>query len=251
MKLPAAVSLAIHTSLVLVFLIGARFRPMGMADGFGPGDFTPVTIVDAKELPAAPAPARPVEEVPPPPRPPAPEKVKAVPPDLKPEKEKGIKLPDDPKKPAKPAKADTTATAAPATAAPVPQPTDAASAALAGVPEAPGAHGGAVTAGVEGGGGGGGGGGFGDYAYYRIAMQNKIAANWSPGFVSGEATCIVYFRIIRSGLVVGARVEQSSGIPFYDQTAIRAVLESSPLPPLPAQLPEDAVGVHFRFRYQP
>jgi protein TonB len=262
MKLPAAISLAIHTTLVLVFLIGARFRPTGMADGFGPGDFTPVTIVDLKELPAMAAPARQAEEVPPAPVPPAPKPMKAVPPDLKPEKEKGIKIPDEPKpdKPAKPAKPDTTVAAAAteatqptrAPATPAPPASDPAAAALAGVPEATVAQGGGVTAGIEGGGGGGGGGGgFGDYAYYRIAMQNKIAANWSPGFISGEAICIVYFRIIRSGLVVGARVEESSGIPFYDQTALRAVLESSPLPPLPAQFPEDAVGVHFRFRYQP
>jgi TonB family protein len=101
-----------------------------------------------------------------------------------------------------------------------------------------------------GGGGGGGGGAFGDFSYYGLAIQNRIAANWSPAFVSGEAICIVYFRIIRSGNVVGARVEQSSGIPFYDQSALRAVLESSPMPPLPAQFPDDTVGIHFRFRYK-
>ncbi len=104
--------------------------------------------------------------------------------------------------------------------------------------------------GGDGGGGGGGGGGFGDFGYYRLAMQNRIASNWSPAFVSGEAVTIIYFRIIRSGAIVGARVEEPSGISFYDQTALRAVLSSSPLPPLPEQFPEDAVGVHFRFRYK-
>jgi protein TonB len=252
MKGPTTASIALHLALLSVFLIGARFQPR-TSMGLGPGDFTPVTLVTPEMLPAkapaAPPRPKPVER--------APEPVKPVTPELKPEKDPGIKIADEPKKKpqkARPDSARTVAAAPAAAAAPAPStpstPVDPSAADLAGVPDAPAGNGGSVAAGMEGGGGGGGG-GFGDYAYYRIAMQNRIASNWSPGFVSGEATCVVYFRIIRSGMVVGARVEKPSGIPYYDQSALRAVLESSPLPPLPAQFPEDAVGVHFRFRYAP
>lgn len=246
MKVPTAVSLAVHVAVLSVFLVGARFHHSEPMGGLGPGDFIPVKMVGPEVLAAAaPAPQPPKPR----PREPEPERVKAKPPELKPEKDPGIKLPDEAKKKPK-AAADTVASAAEEAPRKAPAADSPATAALAGVPEATIGDGASVAAGMEGGEGGGGG-GFGDFGYYRIAMQNRIAANWAPGFVSGETVCIVYFRIIRSGIVSGARIEQPSGIPFYDQTALRAVLESSPLPPLPAQFPADAVGVHFRFRYQP
>jgi TonB family protein len=92
---------------------------------------------------------------------------------------------------------------------------------------------------------------FTEYAYYRVAMRNKIAAAWSPPRASAELACVVRFRIIRSGAVVSARVGQSSGLPFFDHTALRAVNAASPLPPLPADFPEDVVGVEFEFAYRP
>ncbi len=260
MRLPAVISLSMHAAFIVVFLVGGRYERTMTLGGFGPGDFTPVTMVGPEALrgrsrttrvpepkaPPAPRPElKPVESKPEPKpesKPPTPPKPKVV--------DDGVKISDQTKEAVK-TKPDTTKAAAAAPARPMETPADAA---LAGVAEVPASGGGTVAAGIEvglGDGGGGGGGGFGDFGYYRLAMQNKIAANWSPGFVSGEAACIIYFRIIRSGAVVGARVEESSGIPFYDQTALRAVVESSPFPPLPAQLPDDMVGVHFRFRYQP
>ena len=259
MRVPAAISLSMHAAFIAVFLIGGRYERMSLG-GLGPGDFTPVTLVGAAVLrgrtPAPPAPkAAPA---------PAVEKKEVEPPKPKPKpSEEGIKIPDEKKKSA-PAKSDTTVQAAakePAKTPARPAAKSTAEEALAGATETNAGHGGAVASGIEvglggeggsgGGGGGGGGGGFGEFSYYQVAMQNKIAAHWSPGFISGEAVAIVYFRIIRSGTIVGARVEESSGIPFYDQTALRAVLEASPLPPLPAQFPDDAVGVHFRFRFRP
>jgi TonB family protein len=275
MRLSATVSLLLHTMFLALFALGARFERTSLG-GFGPGDMVPVSLIRPDQLPGPPrgqTPTPPVPEPEKPEPPPAPEPE----PEPDPEPEKPAPEPPAPEKPAppdpdpgvnvsekapkEPAKAepDTVAAApkaAPKPAAPRPQAT-AADEALAGATEmrAGQGDGGFVAAGFEdgvdgGGGGGGGGGGFGDFGYYGLAIQNRIAANWSPAFVSGEAICIVYFRIIRSGNVVGARVEQSSGIPFYDQSALRAVLESNPMPPLPAQFPDDTVGIHFRFRYK-
>jgi TonB family protein len=262
MRLPGIASLLLHAAFLAVFALGARFEP-SLGGGIGPGDFTPVSLIDASQLPGPPprAAARPK----PPPEPveieEEPKEPEPVPEPPKPEPEKpdpGVNVSDKAPKVASKEAPDTLA------AEPAPKPVRppargpqaAAEEALAGVQETKaGRDGGLVAAGIEGGmdgggGGGGGGGGFGDFGYYRVAIQNRIGANWSPAFVSGEAVTIVYFRIIRSGAIVGARVEESSGIQFYDQTALRAVLSSSPLPPLPAQFPEDAVGVHFRFRYK-
>jgi TonB family protein len=266
MKLPASFSLIAHAVFVLFFAIGARFDPsMTLGGGPGLGDITPVRMLTSEQLQGA-VPIAAAEPVAPPVPEPSPfdepvpieppearetTNIAARPPDLEQEEAPAIKLPDRPKPPS-PARKDTTKKAPPRIKPPPPKPPPSpAEAALAGVPEATTSGGRAVTAGIVGDGGPGGGGGFSDFGYYRIAIQNKIGANWSPGFVSGDAACIVYFRVIRSGRIVQARVEESSGIPYYDQTALRAVAEASPLPPLPEQFPDDTVGVHFRFRYQP
>jgi TonB family protein len=43
----------------------------------------------------------------------------------------------------------------------------------------------------------------------------------------------VLFRILRSGRVGDTKLEQSSGNFYFDQAAMRAILLSSPFPPLP------------------
>ncbi|HWN81750.1 MAG TPA: energy transducer TonB, partial [Candidatus Udaeobacter sp.] len=264
-RLPSVVSLFLHAAFLAVFAIGSRFEP-SLGGGLGPGDFTPVSLIDASQLPGPPPKAvtpppaaapEPIKEPEPEPEPPKPE-----PPKPKPEPEKpdeGVNVSEKAPKTTAKTPPDTVAAApAPKPAPAKPKgPEEAAEAALQGIAETKAGREGALVAagveeGMEGGtgGGGGGGGGFGDFGYYRVAIQNRIGSNWSPAFVSGEAVTIVYFRVIRSGQIVGARVEKSSGIQFFDQTALRAVLASSPLPPLPAQFPEDAVGIHFRFRYK-
>ncbi len=92
---------------------------------------------------------------------------------------------------------------------------------------------------------------FAEFAYYRVAMRNKISALWSPPRASTELVCAVRFRIVRSGAVIGARIERSSGLPFFDHTALRAVSEASPLMPLPTDFPRDVVVVSFEFAYKP
>jgi TonB family protein len=265
MRMPSVVSLLMHAAFLAVFALGSQFEPS--LGGLGPGDYTPVTMIDASQLPGVrpkavtPPPAPPEKEPEKEPEPvPEPEPPKPEPPKPEPEKpDPGVNISEKAPKVTPETPPDTVA-AAPS---PKPAPTKpkgpeaAAEAALQGIAETKaGREGALVAAGVEegmeggDGGGGGGGGGFGDFGYYRLAIQNRIGSNWSPAFVSGEAITIVYFRIIRSGAIVGARVEKSSGISFFDQTALRAVLASSPMPPLPAQFPEDAIGIHFRFRYK-
>ncbi len=92
---------------------------------------------------------------------------------------------------------------------------------------------------------------FTEYAYYRVAMRNKIAAAWSPPPAGAEMVCSVRFRIVRSGHLTGAQLATSSGLPWFDQTALRAVAQASPLPPLPADFPDDQVGVLFHFIFKP
>jgi len=91
------------------------------------------------------------------------------------------------------------------------------------------------------------------FTYYLIAVRNKIAAHWAPpsGVSAGGAAlkATIYFRILRGGSVTDAEVEQTSGVGFYDQSAVRAVQAAMPLPPLPEEFPDEYLGVHFDFQY--
>jgi protein TonB len=58
---------------------------------------------------------------------------------------------------------------------------------------------------------------------------------------------VIFVRINRDGSIADVRIERSSGLPFVDRAAQRAVLASSPLPPLPADFHEGSLGVHLKF----
>ncbi len=91
------------------------------------------------------------------------------------------------------------------------------------------------------------------FLYYLTVVRNKISSNWLPTRAQGTATVRtkLHFVILRSGKVTRIVVEESSGVPFFDQSALRAVYASDPLPPLPEEFPDAELGVHFTFEYVP
>lgn len=68
---------------------------------------------------------------------------------------------------------------------------------------------------------------------YLAIIRDKIERNWNPPPASKGAKARVMFKIYRSGQVAGADLAQSSGNFYFDQAAMRAILSSSPFPPLP------------------
>lgn len=93
------------------------------------------------------------------------------------------------------------------------------------------------------------------YTYYLRAVEQKISGGWDPvvhGIPVGETRQVVIaFHIRRDGTIEKPFVEKSSGLGFFDQSALRAVMRAAPLPPLPEAFPDDALGIHFGFSYQP
>jgi protein TonB len=85
------------------------------------------------------------------------------------------------------------------------------------------------------------------YTMYLERMKTKIGSNWFRP-QSGDAVVVVYFAIERDGTIRDAKVETSSGNGMADRAALRAVLESSPLPPLPFGYNGTYLGVHLTFR---
>ncbi|MDD5491725.1 MAG: TonB family protein [bacterium] len=89
------------------------------------------------------------------------------------------------------------------------------------------------------------------FLYYLNIIQKKVTANWNfdyEGVVHKKV--VVFFKIDKAGKVYDQKVEQSSGISFLDQSALRAVLLSSPFPPLPEEYSGNFLGVHFGFEFK-
>ena len=91
------------------------------------------------------------------------------------------------------------------------------------------------------------------WTYWLLAVRAAVDRNWggSPGVITGGKPihCTVYFRVDRSGRIRDVRLSESSGVPFFDQKAVRAVTVSDPLLRLPDDYRNDWVGVHFGFEY--
>jgi TonB family protein len=66
--------------------------------------------------------------------------------------------------------------------------------------------------------------------------------------VSGDITTTVHFVINRDGTIRDVTNETASGNGTFDRAALRAVLEATPLPPLPFGYSGTYLGVHLTFR---
>ena len=101
----------------------------------------------------------------------------------------------------------------------------------------------------------GGGGDFGTaYAWYVRVVQQKVSENWLKYEVDPsihEANRVyVQFDISRSGQPGNVQIEQSSGIPSLDNSAVRAIQRIDTFGPLPGDYAGSKVTVEFWFDYK-
>ena len=87
------------------------------------------------------------------------------------------------------------------------------------------------------------------YMGYVNILRNKIAETWNPAPYpsSSPKKVTVYFRILRDGRVDNITIKESAGVSYIDRSAIRAISNSGPFPPLPAGYTDDYLGVYFMF----
>jgi protein TonB len=90
------------------------------------------------------------------------------------------------------------------------------------------------------------------FTYYLRQIQQKVSEKWVPPRPASEPgrRVVVLFEIGRNGQVRSSKVERSSGNVLYDQSALRAVVEATPFPPLPQEFPAQSLRVHFGFEFQ-
>ncbi|MCL5808464.1 MAG: TonB family protein [Deltaproteobacteria bacterium] len=86
-------------------------------------------------------------------------------------------------------------------------------------------------------------------AYYAM-VWSQIKGKWvlPQGILRGEALeTIIDVTILRSGAVTQVNFEKRSGNRYFDESAMKAIRKASPLPPLPAWIGGNSLGVGIRF----
>ncbi|MBI1820419.1 MAG: TonB family protein [Nitrospirae bacterium] len=83
---------------------------------------------------------------------------------------------------------------------------------------------------------------------YADWVKRKIESNWNPlSFKGAPKEVTLSFDILKTGLVKFPKIIKSSGDPFFDQAAQRAVVESRSFGPLPADYPNLSVEITCTF----
>ncbi len=126
-----------------------------------------------------------------------------------------------------------------------------------GTPDVPYSHftmGGGTAGGMNVGSGPGAGGDFGSrYSWYVEAVRNRISSNWLISTVDPTVRiaprAVLSFQVLRDGAIVNIQVLQSSGNRSVDDSGRRAILSSSPLPPLPNDYRGSNINVEFWFDF--
>jgi len=100
-----------------------------------------------------------------------------------------------------------------------------------------------------------GGGDFaGRFPSYVDAVRNRISSNWLQSTVDPTVRWApranFSFQVLRDGTVTNVQMLQSSGNRSVDNSALRAILSSSPMSPLPSGYPGSSVTVEFWFDFR-
>ncbi|MFA6955825.1 MAG: TonB family protein [Thermoanaerobaculia bacterium] len=85
------------------------------------------------------------------------------------------------------------------------------------------------------------------YNFYLERMVTLIGENWMRPQTGADITTVIYFQIHKDGSIREAEIRKSSGSGVFDRAALRAVIESSPLPRLPVAYGGSFLGVHLTF----
>jgi protein TonB len=90
------------------------------------------------------------------------------------------------------------------------------------------------------------------FGAYADLIRDRISQHWNRASVNAlpSQKCQVSFTIARNGTITSVNVTQPSGNYLLDTSAKRAVLDASPLPPLPAQFERNEATVDLYFQLE-
>ena len=87
-----------------------------------------------------------------------------------------------------------------------------------------------------------------DFIIYQNRITSTIKANWVWVGQRSDLKVVVQFGIKDNGEITGLKIVQASGDATYDESVLRAVKKSSPLPSPPATYRKDFSEVVYTFR---
>ena len=88
-------------------------------------------------------------------------------------------------------------------------------------------------------------------AYADLVVQ-RVTQKWDTGGLAGQhlPMAVITFDIMRDGSVRNPQIAQRSGNSTLDYSALRAVSDAGPFPPLPSNYPGSSTSVELRFQLQ-
>ena len=87
-----------------------------------------------------------------------------------------------------------------------------------------------------------------DFMIYQNRLLATIKENWAWVGQRSNLKVVVHFGVRETGEIVGLKIVQPSGDPSYDESVLRAVKKSSPLPAPPENYRKDFADVELTFR---
>jgi colicin import membrane protein len=87
-----------------------------------------------------------------------------------------------------------------------------------------------------------------DFIIYQNRLLATIKENWAWVGQRSNLKVVVHFGVRETGEIVGLKIVQPSGDPSYDESVLRAVKKSSPLPAPPENYRKDFADVELTFR---
>ncbi len=101
----------------------------------------------------------------------------------------------------------------------------------------------------------GAGGDFGSrFPYYVEAVQRRVSSNWIQSTIDPSVRfaprAVLTFDILRNGTITNVQILRSSSNSSVDNSAVRAILSSNPLQPLPNEYTGSKVSVEFWFDFK-
>jgi protein TonB len=90
------------------------------------------------------------------------------------------------------------------------------------------------------------------FGAYADLVAQRVTEKWQNSALAGQTAPIVIitFDIQRDGSVRNAKVAQRSGNSTLDYSALRAVMDAAPFPPLPSDFDRNEANVELQFQLQ-
>ena len=85
---------------------------------------------------------------------------------------------------------------------------------------------------------------------YVENICTSVKNNWKTQEYSQNLKCTIFFKIISDGNIESIAIEISSGNEEYDNEAKEAIIKSKPFSPLPEDVEEEYLNVHYEFTYK-